>query len=223
MENDLRHDILIPSPQEMIEIPEFREVVLKNEPWEELTVDSFRPVFDCFPEIFNEWFIEKKRRLVGLLQEVDPSADETRLSSVTTIFQCKTCHRPVTYPHVMVHWCDGMWTSPNCTRGIEETGGPTPWKTPALEFNFRLYPDTEEVVNHLVELFNHHCQKSVYDLHFELGRYLREDTNSTARESSFRWLGIHPPSRGNRQRNEPHLSGVRLSDVYTGIPESCRT
>ncbi|KAF9025138.1 hypothetical protein BDZ89DRAFT_89493 [Hymenopellis radicata] len=158
MGSDLRHDILIPSPQEMIGIPEFREVVSKLRPWEEPTVDSFRPVFDCFPEIFNEWFREKQSRLVALLQEADPSADETSLPRVTTIFQCKTCHHPVTYPHVMVHWCDEMWTSPNCTRGIDETGGPTAWKTPASEFNFCLYPDTEEVVNHLVELFNHHCQ-----------------------------------------------------------------
>lgn len=153
-------DWCIPNPDEMCELPEFREVIDKIPFREQPTVQMFNDAFENFPVIFARWLHRRHGALLSMVREQHPGTTTHSLGLARTVFQCKLCLEPVWYPHVLVHWCDMMWTSPSCTLSPEETGGAYPWRNPIERF--RLFPGAEEVARNVVQSCGDHSKQDIH-------------------------------------------------------------
>jgi hypothetical protein len=107
---------VIPGPADVYNMVEFKTIIEDTSMDVEVYASSFRHAMDLLPQLVADWRTEKDAELVRIIdqdtlpfrsQRNNSSAtnDYSQLGLATTIFQCKVCQAPISYPRILVHSC----------------------------------------------------------------------------------------------------------------------
>jgi len=106
---------VIPGPADVCSMDEFRTIIEDTDVNVEVSGETFKQAMDRLPQLITEWRIAKDAELVHIInQETTANGsqsksqspnDRTQLELATTIFQCKVCEAPISYPRILVHSC----------------------------------------------------------------------------------------------------------------------
>jgi hypothetical protein len=107
---------VIPGPADVCNMAEFKTIIEDTSLDVEVCSMSFRHAMDLLPQLVADWRKAKDAELVCIVdQDTSPfgspqndssaANDYSRLGLATTIFQCKVCQEPISYPRILVHSC----------------------------------------------------------------------------------------------------------------------
>jgi hypothetical protein len=104
---------VIPGPADVCSMDEFRTIIEDTDVDVEVCEESFKQAMDRLPQLTTEWRFAKDAELVCILNRDSnslwhtspPTNDRSQLELATTIFRCKVCKAPISYPRILVHSC----------------------------------------------------------------------------------------------------------------------
>jgi hypothetical protein len=107
---------VIPGPTDVCNMDEFRTIIDDTDVDVEVTETNFKEAMNRLPQLVTEWRITKDAELVHIMNEYalpcgsghnepQPQHDRAQLELATTLFQCKICNAPISYPRILVHSC----------------------------------------------------------------------------------------------------------------------
>ncbi|KAF5324810.1 hypothetical protein D9611_004188 [Ephemerocybe angulata] len=107
------HSIL-PGVADFATMPELRAILENPDLDATVTLEDFDIGAEKMLEFSAKWREEKDKALLDILRQssLGSMASKEMLSRATTLFNCKTCSVPVSYPRILVHTC-------NFTRNVE--------------------------------------------------------------------------------------------------------
>jgi hypothetical protein len=99
---------ILPGVADYATMPELKAVLDDPDLEREVTVDEFKIGDDKMLEFAAQWRDDKDKELLEILRQssVGASASKEMLSRATTLFNCKTCNVPISYPRILVHTCN---------------------------------------------------------------------------------------------------------------------
>lgn len=106
---------VIPGPVDICNMAEFK-VVIEDTPIDvEVNEGSFDQAVAYLPLLVSEWRAAKDAELISIINGVTASESQSYVSTpdinrkqlelATTLFRCKVCYTPITYPRILVHSC----------------------------------------------------------------------------------------------------------------------
>lgn len=106
---------IIPGPVDICNMEDFKAVINDTPVDVEVNNQSFEQAVSRLPLLIDEWRATKDTMLVCIMNKTispeseayvsTPDVNRKQLELATTIFKCKICINPITYPRILVHNC----------------------------------------------------------------------------------------------------------------------
>jgi hypothetical protein len=108
-------DEVIPGPADVCSMDEFKTIIEDTPEDVEVSEQTFWPAMERLPQLIDEWRAAKDAELVRIInaaasdgsqsKESQSESDRAQLELATTIFQCTSCQRSISYPRILIHSC----------------------------------------------------------------------------------------------------------------------
>ncbi|EAU88068.2 hypothetical protein CC1G_10841 [Coprinopsis cinerea okayama7 len=99
---------ILPGVADFATIPQLKAVLENPDLEAPVTLADFDIGEEAMLQFVRQWREEKDNELLGILRQSSIGAQATKetLHLATTLFNCKTCNVPISYPRILVHTCN---------------------------------------------------------------------------------------------------------------------
>jgi len=99
---------ILPGVADFATMPEFKAILENPDPEATVTAEDFNIGDDKLLQFSARWREEKDNALVGILRQssLGSSASKELLTRATTVFNCRSCSVPISYPRILAHTCN---------------------------------------------------------------------------------------------------------------------